>query len=228
MRIPCMTRYIAPILMLLAGCRTVGADAKPDRAPEKQEMASMTATAPKVKLGTDPGGVGKGTPLTPRPGDELAAFAGGCFWGTEDLFRQVPGVVATSVGYTAGHTTNPSYEDVCTHTTGHAEAVLVEFDPTKVSYDALLSVFFKNHDPTTMNRQGPDVGDQYRSGVFTFSEAQANVARAAIVREQATRSKTIVTRIAPIGAFWKAEEYHQQYDEKTGTHSCPIRLPSGT
>src|SRR5512140_3661758 len=208
-----MTRYIVPILVLLAGCRTVGADggAKPDRAPEKGEKATMVA-ASKVKVGTDPGGVGKGTPLSPRPGDELAAFAGGCFWGTEDLFRQVPGVVATAVGYTGGHTTAPSYEDVCTHTTGHAEAVLVEFDPKKVSYDTLLGVFFKNHDPTTLNRQGPDVGDQYRSAVFTFSGDQAKAARNAIAREQASRTKTIVTRVSPIHAFYKAEEYHHQYD----------------
>lgn len=176
-------------------------------------------------VGTDPGGAAAGTPLRPRDGDELAAFAGGCFWGTEDLFRQVPGVVATAVGYTGGHTTNPTYEQVCTHTTGHAETVLVEFDPSKVTYQRLLDVFFANHDPTTLNRQGPDRGDQYRSAVFTFSPAQAEAARATIAREEKSLGKHVVTVVSPIGQFWKAEEYHQQYDEKSGTHSCPLVLP---
>lgn len=223
-----MSRFLFPIFVLLAACRTVGAggEAKPDHASTASDKA--TAAAPKVKLGTDPGGAGKGTPLVARPGNELGAFAGGCFWGTEDLFRQVPGVVATAVGYTGGKTTDPTYTDVCTHTTGHAEAVLVEFDPKKVTYDALLGIFFKHHDPTTMNRQGPDVGDQYRSEVFTFSDDQAKVARTALAREQAQRTKPVVTRVSPIRAFYKAEEYHQQYDEKSGTHSCPIGLPSGT
>ena len=178
-------------------------------------------------VGADPGGVGMGTPLVPRAGNELAAFAGGCFWGTEDMMRQVPGVVATAVGYTGGHTKNPTYDDVCTHTTGHAETVLVEFTPTKVTYAQLLDIFFQNHDPTTMNRQGPDFGDQYRSEVFTFSDAQAEAARSAIARAQAKVEKKVVTAVSPMGAFYKAEDYHQQYDEKTGTHSCAIRLPSG-
>jgi peptide-methionine (S)-S-oxide reductase len=229
-----MSRTLFPVFFLssllsLAACRSAGTggDAKPDHGPGAADKPTASAAA-KVKVGTDPGGVGKGTPLAPRPGDELAAFAGGCFWGTEDLFRQVPGVVATAVGYTGGKTSDPTYEDVCTHTTGHAETVLVEFDPKKVTYDALLGVFFKNHDPTTMNRQGPDVGDQYRSEVFTFSDEQVRVARNAIVREQTQRTKSVVTRVSPIRAFYKAEEYHQQYDEKSGTHSCPIGLPSGT
>ena len=117
---------------------------------------------------------------------------------------------------------------VCTHTTGHAETVLVEFDPQKVSYQKLLDVFFANHDPTTMNRQGPDVGDQYRSEVFTFSDAQAEAARATSAREERRLGKHVTTLIAPMPAFWKAEDYHQQYDEKTGTHSCPIGVPQGT
>lgn len=173
-------------------------------------------------VGTNPGNVGAGTPLLARHGSELAAFAGGCFWGVEDVLRQVPGVVATAVGYTGGKTQNPTYEAVCTHTTGHAETVLIEFDPSKVTYEELLNVFFKNHDPTTMNRQGPDIGDQYRSEIFTFSEKQRESARAAIISEEKEREKKVVTRISPIPQFWKAEEYHQQYDEKTGTHSCPI------
>ncbi|MBX3233211.1 MAG: peptide-methionine (S)-S-oxide reductase MsrA [Labilithrix sp.] len=166
-----------------------------------------------------------GTPLAPKPGHELAAFAAGCFWGVEDNFRQVPGVTATAVGYTGGHTERPTYEDVCAHTTGHAETVLVEFDPAKVTYDDLLRVFFLNHDPTTKNRQGPDVGTQYRSAIFTLNDAQAAAARAAASAASARLGKEVTTEIAKLGAFWKAEEYHQQYDEKTGTHSCP--MPKG-
>ena len=124
---------------------------------------------------------------------------------------------------------NPTYEEVCSHTTAHAEAVLVEFDPTKITYDQLAVVFFKNHDPTTMNRQGPDVGSQYRSAVFTFSDKQAEAIRKVIAAEEKDRKEKIVTLVAPAPKFWKAEEYHQQYDEKTGTHSCPLPkgLPKG-
>jgi peptide-methionine (S)-S-oxide reductase len=114
---------------------------------------------------------------------------------------------------------------VCSHTTGHAEAVLVEFDPRRVSYATLLNVFFKNHDPTTKNRQGPDVGDQYRSQIWSFSPEQEALAKQAKAREQSELKTPVVTLIAPIGRFWRAEDYHQQYDEKTGTHSCP--LPRG-
>lgn len=188
-------------------------------APESSSM---------VSVGTDPGHAGMGTPLVPGAGHELAAFAEGCFWGSEDTFRHVPGVVATAVGYTGGHTKNPTYEDVCSHTTGHAETVLVEFDPKKVSYEKLLDVFWESHDPTTLNRQGPDVGDQYRSAIFTFSDAQTNTAKASMAKTQTKLSKNITTQIAPIGAFYKAEEYHQQYDEKTGTKSCPLPSRPGT
>ena len=211
-----------PILLALAGCH--GATTA---SPEHEALAATPATA-SAKLGVignDPGHVGRGTPLTPKSGDELAAFAAGCFWGVEDAFRHVPGVVSTAVGFTGGHTDDPSYESVCTHTTGHAETVLVEFDPKAVSYETLLNVFFKNHNPTTMNRQGPDRGDQYRSEIFTFSAAQDAAARAAKAREGADHSDPVVTQIAPIDRFWKAEEYHQQYDEKTGTHTCP--MPKG-
>lgn len=179
----------------------------------------------KRNVGTDPGGVGAGIPLKARDGNELAAFAGGCFWGVEDRFRQVPGVTATAVGYTGGHTEKPTYESVCSHRTGHAEAVLVEFDPKQVSYQRLLDLFFANHDPTTLNRQGPDRGDQYRSAVFTFSDAQAAAAKTTATREEKNLGKKVVTAISPAAAFWKAEEYHQQYDEKSGTHSCPLVLP---
>lgn len=187
---------------------------------------SATAKAPMARVGTNPGHAGQGTPLVPAPGHQLAAFAEGCFWGSEDTFRHVAGVTATAVGYTGGHTKNPTYEAVCTHTTGHAETVLVEFDPKKVSYQQLLRVFWDSHDPTTKNRQGPDVGDQYRSAIFTFSDAEAKMARESMAQEQKRLDRPITTEVRPIGRFYKAEDYHQQYDEKTGRHSCP--LPRGT
>jgi len=184
--------------------------------------AAAANTQPATPVGTEPGHVGAGTPLVPVTGDQLAAFAEGCFWGSEDTFRHVPGVVATAVGFTGGRTTNPSYEDVCTHTTGHAETVLVEFDPKKVTYAELLRTFWDSHDPTTPNRQGPDIADHYRTAIFTFSAEQAEQARASLAREQTQYKDKITTEITPIGRFWKAEGYHQQYDEKTGRHSCPI------
>lgn len=215
-----MKRF-APLILVLAACRSAGSTTHVEAEPPAVQKA--------MSVGVDPGNVGRGTPLVAKPGHELAAFAGGCFWGTEDLFRQVPGVTATAVGYTGGHTDDPTYDDVCTHTTGHAETVLVEFDPAKVSYAELLRIFFMNHDPTTMNRQGPDIGDQYRSEVFTFSDAQAKAAHDAIADAEKRVGKKVVTRVEPIPKFWKAENYHQQYDEKTGTHSCPIglSLPKG-
>jgi peptide-methionine (S)-S-oxide reductase len=209
-------------LLLLGACKAAGTAAVPET---DAHMQTTPTTTTRRAVGTDPGHAGAGTPLIPREGNELAAFAAGCFWGVEDTFRQVPGVVATAVGYSGGHTDDPTYPIVCSHTTGHAETVLVEFDPKVVKYETLLRVFFKNHDPTTKNRQGPDVGDQYRSAIFFFSPAQEAAARAAMQREQPLHAKPIVTEITPIGRFWKAEEYHQQYDEKTGTHSCP--LPKG-
>lgn len=226
-----MTKRFLPSLAivcgLVVGCRSAGTGttAKAEPTSPAPAVAEGTQAVVKSGVGTDPGGVGMGTPLAPKAGDELAAFAGGCFWGTEDTFRHVPGVVATAVGYTGGHTKNPTYEDVCSHTTGHAETVLVEFDPKAVTYAQLLDVFFENHDPTTMNRQGPDVGDQYRSEVFTFSSTQADAARDAIARAEKRLGKHVVTAVSPIGAFYKAEDYHQQWDEKAGKKSCKINLP---
>lgn len=226
-----MTKPFLPSLALLCGlvvgCRSAGTgtSAKVEPTSPAPAVADGTPAVVKSGVGTDPGGVGMGTPLVPKAGDELAAFAGGCFWGTEDTFRHVPGVVATAVGYTGGHTKDPTYEDVCSHTTGHAETVLVEFDPKAVTYAQLLDVFFENHDPTTMNRQGPDVGSQYRSEVFTFSKAQSEAADAAIARAEKRLGKHVVTAITPIGAFYKAEDYHQQWDEKAGKKSCKINLP---
>ena len=185
--------------------------------------ARATETAPaETKVGTDPGGVGDGTPLAPKPGHALAAFAAGCFWGVEDGFRKVRGVTATAVGYTGGTTEHPTYRTVCDHGTKHAETVLLEFDPAVVSYDKLLRVFFAIHDPTQLDRQGPDQGDQYRSAIFTFSPEQDAAARAAMLTDQKKRQAKVVTQIGPAAPFWRAETYHQQYAEKTGHHGCPV------
>jgi len=172
--------------------------------------------------GKDPGHAGQGTPLAPTGNHQLAIFAQGCFWGVEERFRKVPGVVATAVGYTGGTRDNPTYEDVCTHTTGHAEAVLVEFDPDRVTYQQLLDFFWKTHDPTSGDRQGPDEGSNYRSAIFTFGPQQLEEARASRKEAQARLADPITTEIAPAGRFWKAEEYHQQWDEKHGYLSCPV------
>jgi peptide-methionine (S)-S-oxide reductase len=152
---------------------------------------------------------------------EKATFGAGCFWGVEAAFRQVKGVTSTAVGYAGGGFEDPTYEDVCAGRTGHAEVVQVEFDPERVSYDQLLEVFWEVHDPTTANRQGPDVGSQYRSAIFAHGPEQEAAARASQARqEQAGRfGAPIVTEIAPAPAFYPAEDYHQQYMEKRGRSS---------
>lgn len=157
---------------------------------------------------------------------EKAIFAAGCFWGVQYYFDQVPGVVKTVAGYTGGHTKNPTYEDVCAHGTGHAEAVLVEFDPGKVSYKTLLKQFFRMHDPTQLNRQGPDIGDQYRSAIFYSNKSQKDLAEAAKKEVASSRSAPIVTQIIPAGEFYVAEEYHQKFTEKTGRGMCHIPYES--
>ena len=182
--------------------------------------AKPTIGAPTV--GTNPGHVKDGGALAPLPGHELAAFAEGCFWGAENTFRHVPGVVATAVGYTGGRTSNPTYESVSSHRTGHAETVLIEFDPERVTYAQLLDRFWQSHDPTTKDRQGPDVGDNYRSAIFTFSVAQTRAARASMAAMQRRLARPITTEISPIGHFYVAEGYHQQYDERHGVESCPL------
>ena len=147
---------------------------------------------------------------------QTATFAAGCFWGVEDAFRHVPGVSDAVSGYAGGHVENPTYRQVCSHTTGHAEAVEVSFDPQQVSYDQLLDLFWQIHDPTQLNRQGPDVGDQYRSAIFTHGADQERAATASRDREQKKYSRPIVTQILPATRFWPAEEYHQRYFEKNG------------
>ena len=186
-------------------------------------LASGTGTrVVPLPVGTNPGGAGAGTALQPAPGHQLAIFAQGCFWGTEYRFRQVPGVVATAVGYTGGTTTSPTYEQVSDHGMGHAESVLIEFDPAKVSYARLLEIFWSSHDSTSSNRQGPDLGSQYRSAIFTFDAQQQAQAGASRDAEQRKLVDPITTEIAPVGRFWIAEDYHQQWDEKHERESCPL------
>lgn len=153
---------------------------------------------------------------------EKATFAAGCFWGVEAAFRQVNGVVSTQAGYTGGKMENPTYDDVCTDETGHAEAVEVTFDPNKVSYGKLLEVFWSSHNPTQGNRQGPDVGTQYRSAVFYHNAKQKQLAVKSMKELQKKLDKKITTEIRPAGKFFRAEEYHQQYLEKRGMGSCHI------
>lgn len=155
---------------------------------------------------------------------EIATFGAGCFWGIEAAFRRVPGVLDAAVGYSGGRTENPSYQDVCTDTTGHAEVVQVTFDPEKLSYDQLLDVFWTIHDPTQVNRQGPDYGKQYRTAIFFHSpeqEAAAKKSRQALEASGKLR-RPVATEITPAGPFWRAEEYHQRYLEKRGAASCHI------
>ena len=190
-------------VMLLVGCGSESIE----RTPTLSNCPPMTApnSQPETKL-------------------EKATFGAGCFWGVEQVFRQVPGVSDAAVGYAGGKTENPTYRQICEHETGHAEVVEVTFDASKVSYARLVDIFFKIHDPTTLNRQGPDVGDQYRSVIFYHDDAQRQVAEQ--VREAAGKSgryrKPIVTFIEPAPRFWRAEEYHQRYFEKNGGPSCHI------
>lgn len=151
---------------------------------------------------------------------EKASFAAGCFWGVEETFRCLKGVISTSVGYMGGEFENPTYEDVCTGRTGHAETVEVVYDPSIISYDELLTVFWKNHDPTTQNRQGPDIGSQYRSVIFYYNEEQKNMANQSKKKIQNRFDREVVTQIVRATEFYMAEDYHQQYLAKRGRKSC--------
>lgn len=154
----------------------------------------------------------------------IATFGAGCFWGVEADFQKVPGVTATEVGYAGGASVNPGYEEVCSGGTGHAEVVRLEFDPRMVSYEALLDQLWNSHDPTTMNRQGPDRGTQYRSVIFYHDDAQRQAAAASKVALQASGrfSNPVVTAIEPAGSYYTAEDYHQKYFEKQGIAACPV------
>lgn len=151
-----------------------------------------------------------------------ATFAAGCFWGVEEVFRNLPGVTSTAVGYEGGALENPTYEDVCTDRTGHAEAVEIDYDPEKIRYEQLLDTFWANHDPTTRNRQGPDVGTQYRSVIFYHTPEQESAARVSVESAQARFRKPIVTEIVPASTFYRAEDYHQQYLAKRGLSHCHL------
>lgn len=155
---------------------------------------------------------------------EKATFAAGCFWGVEETFRQLPGVIDTAVGFMGGTTANPSYRDVCGGRTGHAEVVHLEYDPARISYAELLEAFWSCHDPTTLNRQGPDVGDQYRSAIFYHTPEQETAARTSKERLEAAGRfrRPIVTALEPAATFWRAEEYHQRYLEKRGAAACRV------
>jgi peptide-methionine (S)-S-oxide reductase len=157
-------------------------------------------------------------------GAQVATLAAGCFWGVEAAFREIEGVLETRVGYTGGQTPHPSYEQVCGHGTGHAEAVEVSFDPAQVSYEHLLETFWRIHDPTTPNRQGWDVGSQYRSAIFVHDDEQASLAAESHDQEQANAVNPIVTEITPAGPFYEAEGYHQRYLEKQGRATCAVTL----
>jgi peptide-methionine (S)-S-oxide reductase len=153
---------------------------------------------------------------------EKATFGAGCFWGVEETFRKLKGVISTSVGYAGGNRDTPTYEDVCTDKTGHAEVVEVEFDPSQIDYGQLLDVFWSSHNPTTLNRQGPDVGTQYRSVIFYHSPEQKAAAEKSKTEKAAKFPRPIVTQIEPAPKFWRAEEYHQRYLEKRGQSHCAI------
>jgi peptide-methionine (S)-S-oxide reductase len=157
---------------------------------------------------------------------QKATFAAGCFWGVEHTFREIEGVIDAVSGYTGGTAEHPTYKQVCTGSTGHAEAVEVTFDPAVVSYEQLLAHFWNIHNPTTLNRQGWDVGSQYRSAIFTHSDEQRQAAEASRDAAQTHQSKPIVTEIVPASTFWPAEDYHQRYVEKTGREVCKITAPA--
>lgn len=183
-----------------------------------------------MKVGNRPGDIEKaGVPAdlvkaAKARGHEVATYGGGCFWGTESRFRKTPGVVATAVGYIGGHKDNPTYQEVCLKTTGHAEAVLVEFDPKQITHMELTRRFFGYHNPTQLNRQGPDIGPNYRSHIFTYGEEQEKTVKSVIAEIDASGKldKPVVTQVSPAVTFWMAEEYHQQYNEKNGFEACPI------
>jgi peptide-methionine (S)-S-oxide reductase len=202
--------YLGILLAVLAAGLPAGCG-KREEPPAMSHAQGSDATHSPV-----PGG--------PQPArTEKATFAAGCFWGVEAAFRRVPGVVATAVGYTGGTTKDPTYREVCTGRTAHAEAVQVVYDPDAISYAKLLETFWGCHDPTTRNRQGPDVGTQYRSGIFFHDEEQAAAARAsrdALRRAGKFGGREVVTEIAPASQFYRAEEYHQRYLEKQGRAAC--------
>lgn len=192
--------------------------------------SARTPQEPTMIVGNRPGDIGKfGEPAdlvkaAKARGHEVATYGGGCFWGIESRFRKTPGVIATAVGYIGGHVDSPTYQEVCLKTTGHAEAILVEYDPKVISHLDLTRRFFGYHNPTQLNRQGPDIGPNYRSHIFTYGPDQEKNVKAVIAEIDASGkwNGKVVTQVSPAVVFWMAEEYHQQYNEKNGFEACPI------
>ena len=206
-------------LSVLAGCER-------DRSLRAADGTSRAKKIPTQAAHTDATHVTKDQNMSPDTNDELqtATFGAGCFWGVEALFRQVDGVVDAAVGYSGGTFKNPTYHDVCSDQTGHAEVVQIRFDPARVSYEKLLNIFWKCHDPTQVNRQGPDVGTQYRSVIFYHTPEQKTAAEASKKNLELTHKyrRSIATEITPAGSFYRAEDYHQQYLAKHGLANCHL------
>ena len=199
---------LALIAVAAGGCRPTQEPTPMDPTDESNRRAA-------------PGAGAAGSDEAPET-TQTATFAAGCFWGVEATFRKVPGVVDTAVGYAGGHTDSPTYEQVCSKTTGHAEVVQVEFDPATITYDGLLEVFWRCHDPTQLNRQGPDSGTQYRSAVFYTDDEQKRITES-LIGKLKEKGLKVVTQLAPATIFWPAEDYHQDYLERTGRPSCHVR-----
>lgn len=219
------------ILLVLGGAMALSgalaamaaaSDASQAANPSKTDPVEPAKEQPK-NLTMDKALSWTGQDVAPEVKLQYATFGAGCFWGVEQRFRETPGVVATGVGYAGGHTPNPTYKEVCNDTSGHAEVVQVQFDPTRTSYEAILQIFWENHNPTTLNRQGPDVGTQYRSVIFFHDESQkaaAEKSKKAVAESGKWGGKPIVTEIAAFTKYHAAEEYHQQYLEKRGVKVC--------
>lgn len=205
---------------------TLTPDAAAFKLPPRKAPSTGESTMTTTRLSPKGYFLVKDAPSTLPSHTELATFGAGCFWGVEAEFRKQKGVIATAVGYTGGHTKNPTYKEVCTDKTGHAEVVVVEFDPAVTSFEKMIDLFWDLHDPTTLNRQGPDTGSQYRSAVFYHSPEQKAVAERTRDKLQASNELgdgRIVTEITPAPEFYKAEDYHQQYVEKGGAAACHWR-----
>ena len=208
-------------LLLLVGCQSNTAQSTPAK-----PVANSTAVASSSASESTSASAKESDVSSSDAGSEVAMFAAGCFWGVEQKFRQVEGVQATEVGYAGGDHAGVTYKEVCTDRTGHAEVVRVTFDPSQVSYRELIDVFFDSHDPTQVNRQGPDVGKQYRSAIFYTTPEQQQIAEKALedVQESGKFSRPVATEIAPVVNYTKAEEYHQQYLAKKGLDSCSTTI----
>jgi len=220
---PCAQCPISAVIGALSGPSGCAATPSQDSGAAANPAAAKESTSQKVPPAAAPSDQPTMSTAT-KVKTETAMFGGGCFWGVEATFRKAPGVVGTEVGYAGGHTKNATYKEVCTDTTGHAEVVRIDFDPATISYQQLVEMFFKLHNPTQVNRQGPDYGTQYRSVIFYYTPEQQKVAEA--VKEHVAASgkykNPIATEIVKAGEFWRAEDYHQRYLEKNGLDNCHL------